>query len=188
MAAPKNLFDRDMKDPGDLGGSGARRCPGGWALAALDCALDTTTPAREATATLLATFAPFERRLISQRTREALAGRPARSAADHVPVRDRPDQARAKSRQEPGRDRERTQRGSHPHRPGRPPLVPGDHPVHTQPNNLTLPPVAECGNRDARDTRSEGQPLLARTDQRNGLPTIRSNPHSFRARAASDGQ
>jgi DNA invertase Pin-like site-specific DNA recombinase len=45
----------------------------GWALVALDCTLDTTTPAGEAIANVLATFAQFERRLISQRTREALA-------------------------------------------------------------------------------------------------------------------
>jgi len=45
----------------------------GWALVALDCAVDTTTPAGEAMAHMLATFAQFERRLISQRTREALA-------------------------------------------------------------------------------------------------------------------
>jgi DNA invertase Pin-like site-specific DNA recombinase len=42
-------------------------------LVALDCAVDTTTPAGEAMANVLATFAQFERRLISQRTREALA-------------------------------------------------------------------------------------------------------------------
>ena len=45
----------------------------GWALVALDCAVDTTTPAGEAMANVLAMFAQFERRLISQRTREALA-------------------------------------------------------------------------------------------------------------------
>jgi DNA invertase Pin-like site-specific DNA recombinase len=45
----------------------------GWALVALDCAVDTTTPTGEAFATVLATFAQLERRLISQRTREALA-------------------------------------------------------------------------------------------------------------------
>jgi len=37
----------------------------GWALGALDCAVDTTTPAGEAMANVLATFAQFERRLIS---------------------------------------------------------------------------------------------------------------------------
>jgi DNA invertase Pin-like site-specific DNA recombinase len=44
----------------------------GWALVALDAA-DTTTPAGEAMANVLATFAQFERRLIGQRTKEALA-------------------------------------------------------------------------------------------------------------------
>jgi DNA invertase Pin-like site-specific DNA recombinase len=47
----------------------------GWALVALDCAVDTTTPAGEAMANVLATFAQFERRLIGQRTREALASK-----------------------------------------------------------------------------------------------------------------
>jgi DNA invertase Pin-like site-specific DNA recombinase len=45
----------------------------GWAMVALDCAVDTTTPAGEAMANVLATFAQFERRLISQRTKDALA-------------------------------------------------------------------------------------------------------------------
>jgi DNA invertase Pin-like site-specific DNA recombinase len=44
-----------------------------WALAALDCTDDTSTPAGEAMAHVLATFGQFERRLISQRTKEALA-------------------------------------------------------------------------------------------------------------------
>jgi len=47
----------------------------GWALVALDCAVDTTTPAGEAMANVLATFAQFERRLIGQRTKEALAAK-----------------------------------------------------------------------------------------------------------------
>jgi DNA invertase Pin-like site-specific DNA recombinase len=47
----------------------------GWAIVALDCAVDTTTPAGEAMANVLATFAQFERRLIGQRTRDALAVR-----------------------------------------------------------------------------------------------------------------
>ena len=47
----------------------------GWALVALDCAVDSTTPAGEAMAHVLATFAQFERRLIGQRTREALAAK-----------------------------------------------------------------------------------------------------------------
>ena len=36
----------------------------GWALVALDCAVDTSTPSGEAMANVLATFAQFERRLI----------------------------------------------------------------------------------------------------------------------------
>jgi DNA invertase Pin-like site-specific DNA recombinase len=44
-----------------------------WALVALDCAVETTTPAGEARAHVLAVFAQFERQLISQRTRAALA-------------------------------------------------------------------------------------------------------------------
>jgi DNA invertase Pin-like site-specific DNA recombinase len=46
-----------------------------WALVALDCAVYTTTPAGEAMAHVLATFAQFERRLIGQRTRDALAAK-----------------------------------------------------------------------------------------------------------------
>jgi len=45
----------------------------GWALVALDCALETTPPAGEAVVNVRASFAPCERRLISQRIRRALA-------------------------------------------------------------------------------------------------------------------
>lgn len=44
-----------------------------WALVALDIGVDTTTPSGEMMANVLAVFAQFERRLIGQRTREALA-------------------------------------------------------------------------------------------------------------------
>ena len=44
----------------------------GWALTALDCNVDTSTPGGEALANVLAVFAQLERRLIGQRTREAL--------------------------------------------------------------------------------------------------------------------
>jgi DNA invertase Pin-like site-specific DNA recombinase len=47
----------------------------GWALVALDVGMDTTTPAGEMTANVTATLAQFERRLIGQRTREALAAK-----------------------------------------------------------------------------------------------------------------
>jgi DNA invertase Pin-like site-specific DNA recombinase len=46
----------------------------GWALGALDCTPETTRPAGEPVATL-ATFAPCERSLISQRIRQTLAAK-----------------------------------------------------------------------------------------------------------------
>lgn len=45
----------------------------GWSIVLLDLQVDTTTPSGEMLANVLATFAQFERRLIGQRTREALA-------------------------------------------------------------------------------------------------------------------
>jgi DNA invertase Pin-like site-specific DNA recombinase len=47
----------------------------GWAIVALDLGVDTSTPAGEMMAHVLATFAQFERRLIGQRTKDALAVR-----------------------------------------------------------------------------------------------------------------
>lgn len=48
-----------------------------WAVVALDLGVDTTTPAGELVATVLAAVAQWERRAISQRTRDALAERKA---------------------------------------------------------------------------------------------------------------
>ena len=45
----------------------------GWSLVALDLNIDTTTPNGELLANVMSSFAQFERRLIGQRTREALA-------------------------------------------------------------------------------------------------------------------
>ena len=70
MAAKLDRLSRSMIDFTALMATAQKQ---GWALVALDCAVDTTTPAGEAMANVLATFAQFERRLISQRTREALA-------------------------------------------------------------------------------------------------------------------
>ena len=47
----------------------------GWGLVALDCGIDSSTPAGEAMVNVLATFAQFERRLIGQRTKEAIQER-----------------------------------------------------------------------------------------------------------------
>jgi DNA invertase Pin-like site-specific DNA recombinase len=65
-------LDRLSRSMIDFTGLMGRARKQGWALVALDCAVDTTTPAGEAMANVLATFAQFERRLIGQRTREAL--------------------------------------------------------------------------------------------------------------------
>lgn len=45
----------------------------GWDLVMCDLAIDLSTPQGEAMANMLATFAQFERRMISQRTKEGLA-------------------------------------------------------------------------------------------------------------------
>ena len=47
----------------------------GFALVALDCAAETTTPAGQAAVRVLASFAPYERGLHSQRVRQALAAK-----------------------------------------------------------------------------------------------------------------
>lgn len=44
----------------------------GWALIALDCPVDLTTPMGEALAAIIATFAQLERKMIGERTRDAL--------------------------------------------------------------------------------------------------------------------
>jgi DNA invertase Pin-like site-specific DNA recombinase len=65
----------------------------GWNLIALDLGVDTSTPSGEMMASVLATFAQFERRLIGQRTKDALAvkraqgvtlGRPRKMSDDTV--------------------------------------------------------------------------------------------------------
>jgi DNA invertase Pin-like site-specific DNA recombinase len=47
----------------------------GWSLVALDFGLDTTTPAGEMVANVILSTAQYERRLIGQRTRDALAAK-----------------------------------------------------------------------------------------------------------------
>ena len=68
-------LDRLSRSLLDFSGVMATAQKQGWALLALDCAVDTSTPAGEAMANVLATFAQFERRLISQRTKDALAAK-----------------------------------------------------------------------------------------------------------------
>ena len=66
-------LDRLSRSMIDFAGVMAKAQKQNWALVALDVAVDSSTPAGEAMVHMLATFAQFERRLISQRTKEALA-------------------------------------------------------------------------------------------------------------------
>jgi DNA invertase Pin-like site-specific DNA recombinase len=70
VVAKLDRLSRSMLDFAGLMDRAAREH---WALVALDVGVDTTTPSGEAMANVMATFAQFERRLIAQRTRDALA-------------------------------------------------------------------------------------------------------------------
>lgn len=70
IVAKLDRLSRSLLDFAELMARSRRR---GWALIALDIAVDTGTPSGEMLANVLAVFAQFERRLIGQRTREALA-------------------------------------------------------------------------------------------------------------------
>jgi len=66
-------LDRLSRSLVDFAGLMDRASREHWALIALDLNVDTSTPAGEAMAAMLATFAQFERRLIGERTKAALA-------------------------------------------------------------------------------------------------------------------
>jgi DNA invertase Pin-like site-specific DNA recombinase len=66
-------LDRLSRSLMDFAALMERSRKGGWALVALDLGVDTTTPSGEMMANVLAVFAHFERRLIGQRTKDALA-------------------------------------------------------------------------------------------------------------------
>ena len=74
VVARLDRLSRSMLDFSGLMERARRR---GWAIIALDLGVDTATPAGEMMANVLATFAQFERRLIGQRTRDALAAKKA---------------------------------------------------------------------------------------------------------------
>jgi DNA invertase Pin-like site-specific DNA recombinase len=59
----------------DFSGLLARAEREGWRLVLLDIGVDTSTPAGELVATNIAGVARYERRIISQRTRDALAAK-----------------------------------------------------------------------------------------------------------------
>lgn len=70
LAAKLDRVSRSVLDTAGLMEQAKR---GGWELVTCDLAIDTATPAGEATASMMAVFSQLERRLIGQRTREALA-------------------------------------------------------------------------------------------------------------------
>jgi len=66
-------LDRLTRSLYDLAGLMDRARREHWALVALDLAVDTASPSGEAMANMMGTFAQFERRMIGQRTKDALA-------------------------------------------------------------------------------------------------------------------
>ena len=72
VVAKLDRLSRSMADLTRLLGVASKQ---GWALIALDVAVDTSTPTGEAMAHVIGTFSQLERRLIGQRTKEALAMR-----------------------------------------------------------------------------------------------------------------
>jgi DNA invertase Pin-like site-specific DNA recombinase len=74
MSRPDSLYVRqDHLFQSENVRNAGREGRAGWALIILDLGVDTTTPSGEMIANVMATFAQFERRLIGQRTRDALA-------------------------------------------------------------------------------------------------------------------
>jgi DNA invertase Pin-like site-specific DNA recombinase len=65
-------LDRLTRSLYDLAGLMERARREHWALVALDLAVDTSSPAGEAMTNMMGTFAQFERRMIGQRTKDAL--------------------------------------------------------------------------------------------------------------------
>ena len=70
MVAKLDRLSRSLLDFASLTERSRRH---NWTLIALDLGVDTSTPQGEMMANVLATFAQFERRLIGQRTKDALA-------------------------------------------------------------------------------------------------------------------
>jgi DNA invertase Pin-like site-specific DNA recombinase len=71
-------LDRLSRSTADFAGLLARSHAEGWSLVVLDLALDTTTPMGEFVALTMANIAQLERRMIGQRTSEALQAAKAR--------------------------------------------------------------------------------------------------------------
>jgi DNA invertase Pin-like site-specific DNA recombinase len=74
VVAKLDRLSRSLVDFADLM---ARAQAGGWNLVALDLGVDLSTPAGEFLASVMASAAQWERRIIGQRTRDALAAKAA---------------------------------------------------------------------------------------------------------------
>lgn len=72
VAAKLDRLSRSVLEFAALMARASRR---GWRIVVLDVNVDTTTPSGELVATVVAAFAQYERRLIGQRTRDALAAK-----------------------------------------------------------------------------------------------------------------
>lgn len=87
LSAKMDRLSRSVLDGAGLLEQAARE---GWSLHFADIDLDTSTPAGEMTANIMIAASQYERRLISQRTRDALAAKRARGerlgAAPSLPV------------------------------------------------------------------------------------------------------
>jgi len=79
-------LDRLTRSLADFANLLARSTKEGWAVAALDVDVDTSTPSGEAMAHIMATFAQLERRLIGQRTKDAMAVKRAEGVRLGAPI------------------------------------------------------------------------------------------------------
>lgn len=70
-------LDRLSRSVGDFAAVIAHSARRGWSVVCLDLGVDTSTPTGELLANVVASTAQYERRLIGQRTRDALAARKA---------------------------------------------------------------------------------------------------------------
>jgi DNA invertase Pin-like site-specific DNA recombinase len=75
VVAKLDRLSRSLKQGTEVMERAQRR---GWSLVALDFGLDTTTPAGELVANVMLSTGQYERRLIGQRTRDALAAKRAK--------------------------------------------------------------------------------------------------------------
>jgi DNA invertase Pin-like site-specific DNA recombinase len=121
-------LDRLSRSVGDFAGLMDLARRQGWALIALDLGVDTTTPAGEMMANVMASFAQFERRVIAQRTKDALAQAKARGVrlgcpGDVAAGRPQPHRIGTGGGPDDAPDQRWAERGRHRDRPPRDAMV-----------------------------------------------------------------